>query len=171
MTKDRTFRKVSIFTGSPEKTFKLGQILGGILENGDNLALFGTLGSGKTLLTQGIARGLNVPENVYVTSPTFTLVNEYPGRVPVYHIDLYRISEEDELVELGLDELMGEHGIAIIEWAEKLPETYLRNCNIKIELIIHGAEKRKISIESTDKEIGSILSDFSDLSNVGPVKS
>ena len=167
MTRDTTWRKISIFTDSPEETFKLGKTLGGILKNGDCLALFGTLGSGKTLFTQGIARGLNVPENVYVTSPTFTLVNEYPGRFPVYHIDLYRISEEDELVELGLDELMGERGIAIIEWAEKLPETYLRNCNIKIELLIEGAEKRKISIESTDKRIASILSDLSDLAPGG----
>ncbi len=153
MNSKRSFRKVSGLTRNSSETFKLGKTLGEILKNGDCLALTGTLGSGKTLLTQGIARGLEVPENVYVTSPTFTLVNEYPGRIPVYHVDLYRISEEDELTELGLDELIGGQGVVIIEWAEKLPERYMKNCNIRIELIIEGTEKRRILVESEREEV------------------
>ncbi len=148
MNKKRGNKQIVIYTENSKQTFKLGETLGDVLYEGDCIALFGTLGSGKTLLTQGIARGLNVPENVYVTSPTFTLINEYPGRIPIYHVDLYRISNEDELIELGLDELMLERGVVVVEWAEKLPDRYLKSCNVRIRLEIEDAEERKITVES-----------------------
>ncbi len=162
MYKSETRQKVTIFTGSPEQTFGLGKKLGKTLRSGNNVALLGNLGSGKTLLTQGIARGLGVPGNVYVTSPTFTIINEYPGRIPVYHVDLYRISDEDELIELGLDELMGGDGVVIIEWAEKLPVRFLRDCNIKVELRVIDSETRKIIVTSDSEKVLKVVSNLVD---------
>ena len=107
---------------SPEETLRLGAFLGKYLTNGSVVALSGELGSGKTCLTQGIARGLQVPEDLYVTSPSYTLVNEYPGRLRLFHVDLYRIGNVVELDEIGLDEIMGCDGVTVIEWAEKIVE-------------------------------------------------
>lgn len=84
------------------------------------MTLDGALGSGKTCLTRGIAQGLNVPESLYVTSPSYSLINEYPGRLPLFHVDLYRVQDVGELEELGLDDIMGGDGIAVIEWADRL---------------------------------------------------
>jgi tRNA threonylcarbamoyladenosine biosynthesis protein TsaE len=111
-----------IISHSPEETLRLGAFLGKYLTNGSVIALSGELGSGKTCLTQGIARGLQVPEDLYVTSPGYTLINEYPGRLRLFHADLYRIGNVVELDEIGLDEIMGCDGITVIEWAEKMIE-------------------------------------------------
>lgn len=86
------------------------------------MALIGELGSGKTCLAQGIARGLQVPEGFCVTSPSYTLVNEYPGRLRLFHVDLYRVGDMTELEEIGLDEILGSDAVTVIEWAEKLSE-------------------------------------------------
>ncbi len=92
------------------------------------MLLDGPLASGKTTITQGIARGLGVTEPV--TSPTYTIISEYTGRLRLYHIDLYRISSEDELAELGLDETVGRAGVCVVEWPERagrsMPETAIR---------------------------------------------
>lgn len=82
--------------------------------------LFGDLGSGKTTLTQGIANGLKVKQDQYVRSPSFTLINEYQGKYPIYHIDLYRLETWSEIENLGLEEVFSDQGVAIVEWAEKL---------------------------------------------------
>ena len=84
------------------------------------MTLDGALGSGKTCLTRGIAQGLNVPKGLYVTSPSYSLINEYPGRLLLFHVDLYRVQDVGELEELGLDEIMAGDGIAVIEWADRL---------------------------------------------------
>ena len=107
-------------TDSAEDALILGEKIGRHLETGDIVFLFGDLGAGKTTLTQGIARGLGVAKEEYVRSPTFTLVNEYKGKVPVYHIDLYRIVSSHDLEDLGLEEVFSSEGISIVEWAEKL---------------------------------------------------
>ncbi len=111
-----------IISHSPEETVRLGAFLGKHLTNGSVIALSGELGCGKTCLTQGIARGLQVPEDLYVTSPTYTLVNEYPGRLRLFHVDLYRLGTIVELDEIGLDEIMGCDNVTVIEWAEKMIE-------------------------------------------------
>lgn len=114
---------------SPERTARWGRELGTLLNGGDVVALVGELGAGKTTLTQGIVRGLGVAEGHYIGSPTFTLINEYEGRVPVYHLDFYRIESPAELVQLGLEEYLDGEGVAIIEWADKiealLPEEHM----------------------------------------------
>jgi len=107
-------------TLSPEATQSLAERLGRLLRPGDVVALIGELGSGKTVFSQGLARGLGVPKTFYITSPTFAIINEYPGRVPFYHLDLYRVSGPGELSELGLEEILYGQGAVAIEWAERL---------------------------------------------------
>lgn len=118
----------SIITSGPEQTEHLGEALGSILEPGDLICLYGDLGSGKTHFSFGVAMGLEVKEQ-YITSPTFTLVNIYQGRMPFYHIDLYRLKDPSELEDVGLDEYVDSDGATVIEWAERaddeLPEERL----------------------------------------------
>lgn len=120
---------VKLSSDSPDKTYTWGTVLGALLNRGDVVALVGELGAGKTTLTQGIVRGLGVAEDRYIGSPTFTLINEYEGRVPVYHLDFYRIEFPSEVVQLGLEEYLEGDGVAIIEWADKiealLPEEHM----------------------------------------------
>jgi tRNA threonylcarbamoyladenosine biosynthesis protein TsaE len=120
MADAQPLRKWTIQTSSPEATQSLAERLGQLLQPGDVVALVGELGSGKTLFSQGLARGLGVPKNFYITSPTFAIINEYPGRVPFYHLDLYRVSNRAELSELGLEEVLYGSGAVAIEWAERL---------------------------------------------------
>ena len=115
-------KEYHIISSSPEETLRLGEFLGKHLTNGSLVALSGELGSGKTCLTQGIARGLQVPENLYVTSPSYTLVSEYSGRLHLFHVDLYRIENMAELDEIGIDEMMASDGVTVIEWADKMIE-------------------------------------------------
>ncbi len=104
---------------SAAQTKKLGKKLASRLQKGDVLALSGQLGAGKTCLSQGICRGLGVDVKIAVTSPTFTLVNEYQAQMPVYHIDLYRIASDEEFYFSGLDEFFTDDAVTIVEWANK----------------------------------------------------
>lgn len=108
----------SVITSSPEQTWRIGETLGRLLKAGDTVCLYGDLGSGKTNLSYGIALGLEVRDQ-YITSPTFTFVNEYEGRLPLYHLDLYRIKDPEELENIGFDEYVESDGVALIEWAER----------------------------------------------------
>lgn len=112
--------QISVVSHSPDGTAAWGRKLGTLLEAGDVVALIGELGAGKTALAQGIARGLGVPEDSYIASPTFTLINEYQGRVPLYHLDFYRIDHPSDCASLGLEEYLGGAGVALIEWADKI---------------------------------------------------
>ena len=107
-------------THNTAETLQLGVNLGQHLNKGDIVLLFGDLGAGKTLLTQGIARGLGLKDNEYIRSPTFTIINEYKANCPIYHIDLYRLNTFLEIENLGLEELFSDNGVTIVEWAEKL---------------------------------------------------
>ena len=118
----------SIITASTEQTEEVGRVLGAMLEPGDLICLFGDLGAGKTHFSFGIAQGLQVLDE-YITSPTFTFVNEYQGRIPFYHIDLYRLKDPSELEGIGFEEYIDSDGATVIEWAERaegdLPEDKL----------------------------------------------
>lgn len=107
-------------TNSPEETNQLGISLGRSLAGGCVLALVGPLGAGKTLLVKGIADGNSVEDRRCVTSPTFTLVNEYSGRLTLYHIDVYRLSSPVEFVALGFDELVRPDAAVVVEWADRV---------------------------------------------------
>jgi tRNA threonylcarbamoyladenosine biosynthesis protein TsaE len=107
---------------SPEKMAELARALGSSCRAGDVIALVGDLGAGKTVFVKGLAQGLGVPDSVLVTSPTFTLVNEYQGgRHPLVHVDLYRLSHERELEDVGLDELYRREVVVAVEWFDRFP--------------------------------------------------
>lgn len=108
----------SIVTSSAEETQGVGELLGALLDAGSVVCLYGDLGSGKTNFSFGVARGLKVQAQ-YITSPTFTLVNEYPGRIPFYHIDLYRLRGASELEGIGFHEYLESAGATVIEWADR----------------------------------------------------
>lgn len=110
---------MKLSTRNHKETLVFGERLGRYLEPGDIVLLFGDLGAGKTTLTQGICRGLGITKQ-YVRSPTFSLVNEYWGTFPIYHIDLYRLDSFSAIEALGLEECLFSNGVSIIEWAEKL---------------------------------------------------
>ena len=136
-----------LMTRCDEETRRVGEIIGRDLVPGDLLALTGDLGAGKTCLVQGIARGLAVPEESYVRSPTFVLLNIYEGRYPVYHMDLYRIQDPGELEDLGYRDYFYGEGVTVIEWAEKarhlLPPDPLR-----IHLDLRGEMLRGIALDA-----------------------
>lgn len=113
---------ITLDLADAEATAALGARLGAAARAGDVIAAVGPLGAGKTCLAQGLARGLGVPPEHYVNSPTFSILQVHPGRVPFYHIDLYRIADPDEALGLGLDEVVGTDGVALVEWPSQLPE-------------------------------------------------
>ncbi|OGR06268.1 MAG: tRNA (adenosine(37)-N6)-threonylcarbamoyltransferase complex ATPase subunit type 1 TsaE [Deltaproteobacteria bacterium RIFOXYD12_FULL_50_9] len=111
---------ITIHLDTLEQTLKLGQQLGKQATAGQIITLAGDLGTGKTTLTQAIGLGLQVPPTCYITSPTFSILHEYPGRIPMYHMDLYRLSGAEEIEDLGLLEYLYGHGVAIVEWPDRL---------------------------------------------------
>ena len=118
---------LDLVSHSPEETQKIGVYIGELALPGDIFLLVGRLGTGKTCLTQGIAHGLNIKE--YALSPSFVIVRELYGRLPLYHIDLFRLDHIEEIEELGLDDYLYGKGVCVVEWAEKglsvLPTEYL----------------------------------------------
>lgn len=118
---------IKIYLKNEEETKDIGYKLGKLLSEKSIICLVGDLGAGKTTLTQSIAKGLEVDD--YITSPTFTIVNEYEGRIPLYHFDVYRIGSSDEMYDIGFDEYINSNGVCIIEWAnlieDILPDEYL----------------------------------------------
>ncbi len=111
---------ISIETISENETRDVGFKLGTIIKRGDIVCLTGELGAGKTAFVKGMASALNIDE--YVTSPTFTIVNEYSGKFPVYHLDVYRISEPDDMYEIGFEEYIYGDGVVVIEWADLIKD-------------------------------------------------
>jgi tRNA threonylcarbamoyladenosine biosynthesis protein TsaE len=136
---------IQIITSNAQETFAFARAIGEKLQEGDILALSGELGSGKTCFTGGIARGLGVSENYQITSPTFTLINEYPAKYRLFHFDVYRLNHYSDLEDLGCEEFFSGEGVVVIEWAEKIaqiiPETAIV---INFEYI--DENKRKITI-------------------------
>lgn len=132
-------------TASPEETEALGRRLAEALEPGEVVALYGDLGAGKTCLVRGLAAGLGAdPEGV--TSPTFTLVQTYAGRVPVHHLDVYRIESEAALDALGLEELLdSEDAVALVEWPERMEDRLPRHVR-RLRLTHVGRAGREVSL-------------------------
>lgn len=120
---------LKITTNSPEETYNLGKKIGPLLSPGDIVNLEGDLGAGKTLLVKGIAHALGVVQDE-VTSPTFTLINEYDGRIPLYHFDVYRLNNPAELEDIGYEEYFYGLGVTVVEWGnlivEYFPDEYLQ---------------------------------------------
>jgi len=110
-----------IQTRSASETIRVGKTIGSRLLLGDVVALVGELGAGKTQFIKGLASGVGIVNSSYISSPSFTLINEYPGEIPFYHIDLFRLGKEKEAEELGLEDYFQGRGITAIEWADKIP--------------------------------------------------
>ncbi|PYN39848.1 MAG: tRNA (adenosine(37)-N6)-threonylcarbamoyltransferase complex ATPase subunit type 1 TsaE [Candidatus Rokuibacteriota bacterium] len=137
--------RAEITSERPEETEDAGERLGRTLGPGAVVALTGELGVGKTCFIQGLVRGLGVTGRA--TSPTFVLINQYPGRVPVYHVDAYRTESLTELIDLGLLELLGGGGVTVIEWADKL-ESLLPPEAIHVHIDGVGDQPRAITIRT-----------------------
>jgi tRNA threonylcarbamoyladenosine biosynthesis protein TsaE len=135
----------TIITRSAEETIELGKKIGAFLVTNDVVALIGLLGAGKTTLIQGIAEGAGVKD--YVTSPTFIIINEYQGRIPFFHIDLYRLDKAEEIEDLGIEEYFSRGGACVIEWAEKLGVLRPKSCH-EIGMEIVSERERKLCVSS-----------------------
>jgi tRNA threonylcarbamoyladenosine biosynthesis protein TsaE len=140
--------------GSESETGALGRALAALLRSGDVVGLCGDLGAGKTALARAVARGLGVPERVPVTSPTFTLVNEHVGRLPVYHMDLYRLCDARELYGLGLWEYYGGEGVCLVEWCDRFEDLWPQDALV---LVIHLGEGEARRIEARGEGRGAAL--------------
>ena len=140
-------------TNSPEETEKLGAALAKALKPGTIIAYRGDLGAGKTAFTRGLARGLGCQE--MVTSPTYTIVNEYlGGRLPLFHFDMYRLHSSDDLWDIGWEDYLERGGVCAVEWSENVADAMENPITITIEKL--GEDTRRISIEG-----GNALADFS----------
>ena len=138
-----------------QDTRRLGALLAELLPCGTTVALCGTLGAGKTRLVQAVAVACGV-EPDRVVSPTFTLCHEYPAAHPLYHLDLYRIADEDELAALGLEEYFESDGVTFVEWADRFPQQLpLARLEIRIEIL--DMSSRRFSISSTTKDHQAIV--------------
>jgi tRNA threonylcarbamoyladenosine biosynthesis protein TsaE len=135
---------VRLTADSAEATREIGARLGRAARPGDVIALYGDLGAGKTCFVQGVAAGLGVAGPV--TSPTFVMVAEHAGRLPLYHVDLYRTNGLEEIAGLGLDELLDGEGVTVVEWAEKA-EALLPARTLRVRIRGAGEEPREIELE------------------------
>lgn len=146
----RDTKTIELELYSTDETIKLGEIIGKSLNPGSIIALVGDLGAGKTVIVKGIARGLGVEEEP--NSPTFVIMNSYEGQIPLYHFDLYRLSDEEELLGIGYDEYFFGDGVAAVEWADRITEIF-PEYSLKIEIKIPESDSedsetlRHISIE------------------------
>lgn len=148
---------MEFITSSPWDTETLGECLGKLSKRGMVLCLIGDLGVGKTEFVKGFAKGLEVAD--YITSPTFTIVNQYEGKLPLYHFDVYRINDVDEMYEIGYEEYIYGQGVCVIEWAnlieDILPE---ERVTVKIEKDLEeGLDCRKIKIETIGESYSSLI--------------
>ena len=135
---------LDLATASPEETRALGEALAGLLRSGDVVSLTGDLGAGKTTLVQGAARALGVQDRVL--SPTFLLVREYEGRVPIYHLDVYRLERLQEVLDLGFEELMDTRAIVFVEWGDAI-DVLLPAEHLQVELTLPAdGQERRISV-------------------------
>lgn len=136
-----------IKTNSTEETEALGRKIGNALKKGDVVSLRGSLGAGKTVIAKGIARSLGIDEAI--VSPTFTLVQEYDGREKLYHLDIYRLSGEDEFESMGGEEFLYPDGISLIEWSEKI-DSMLPDGTIYIDITINDDLSRSVNIRGLE---------------------
>jgi tRNA threonylcarbamoyladenosine biosynthesis protein TsaE len=137
----------SVVSRSEKQTRRWGRELGLLLEGGEIIGLNGELGTGKTCLVRGVAEGLGVGADAWIRSPTFTLINEYHGRLPVYHIDLYRVSDAAEQRELNLREYLYGDGVSLVEWFEYLPHNEAEE-RLEIHMAHGGTQFRKLAFSA-----------------------
>ena len=141
---------MDFITNSPEETEKIGAAMGRIIPAGTVLAYRGDLGAGKTAFTRGLARGLGCTERV--TSPTFTIVNEYPGRIPLYHFDMYRLADSDALFDIGWEDYLAGGGVCAVEWSEQVEDALPpESIRVSFQRRPEADDWRTITIEGGEK--------------------
>jgi len=134
---------MTTITNNESETILEGEKLGRTLAPGAVVAMYGELGAGKTAFTRGLAAGLGISMNV--SSPTFTIVNEYPGKIPLYHFDMYRLENENELYDIGWDDYLERGGVCAVEWSEKVPGAFPPGA-ITVKLENLGGNIRRLDI-------------------------
>lgn len=137
---------IKFHTTCAEETIELGKKIGRLLQKGDIIALQGTLAAGKTTITKGIAQALGVSEEI--TSPTFCLISEYEGRLPLYHMDVYRLEGGDDFINLGVEDLIYGNGVSLIEWSEKVMDELPKKTIILRLETTEGTTERNITLEN-----------------------
>jgi tRNA threonylcarbamoyladenosine biosynthesis protein TsaE len=153
--------KMVFRTKSASETIRIGKSIGSRLLPGDVVALTGELGAGKTQLIKGLAAGVGVGNPTYVSSPSFKLINEYPGKITFYHIDLFRLRGEKEAEELGLDDYFQSRGITAIEWADKIP-SLLPEEILRIDIRYTGENSRNLEISGEGKRYEYLVKELSE---------
>ncbi len=156
--KNRMSETVRLISHSPAETIAIGCGLGKLLQPGDILCLAGGLGAGKTCLARGIAMGLGA-DGAHVSSPTFVLAQEYSGRIPMYHLDLYRLRSAGEVEDAGLDEYIGGDGVAVIEW----PDVYgplLNADRLTVEILTYDDFERELILAAQGDRYTRILEEM-----------
>ena len=148
---------IELKTHSPEETRALGEAIGRRLEPGDVVCLSGTLGAGKTVLAQGIGRGLDVADPV--CSPTFALVQQYAGRLPLWHLDTYRVGSLDELVDLGWEDLLRDGSVVLVEWPERIAPA-LPPERLEISLEYGEGDTRRMRLRPHGERMGGLLAEL-----------
>ena len=139
-------RQLVVETDSADRTIALGRFLGERVAAGQVIGLSGDLGAGKTTFTRGLAEGAGA-DPAAVTSPTFTFLHVYAGRIPVYHLDLYRLDSESQVRDLGVDEFIGGDGVAVVEWFENVP-ALLTASRLEARLSVTGPDRRRIELSA-----------------------
>ena len=159
-------KMIKIKVNNEEETFLLGKRIGQLLQSSMILCLSGDMGTGKTHFTKGIAAGLGIED--YITSPTFTLINEYKGRIPLYHFDVYRLENSDELNELGYQEYFFGSGVTVIEWADIINDVIPKD---RLWIILHkiDGDKRRIIIDGAGEEYISLVEELKNLPDIKPL--
>ena len=152
-------------TESAEETAGIGEQLGRLLGPGSIVCLSGDLGAGKTAFTQGLARGLGVKD--YVTSPTYTIINEYEGRVPLYHFDVYRLNDVEEMYELGYEEYFFGDGVVVLEWADMVSDIIPEDRLWITILNTKGDNSREIIMEPAGEAYEAIVKGMESNENTG----
>lgn len=141
---------MTLYSQSPSETIRIGKHIGRLLQRGDVVGITGELGAGKTQLIKGLATGAGIKRSAYVSSPSFTLINEYKGKIDFYHIDLYRLGGEQEAGELGLEDYFQGGGITAVEWADRIP-SLLPGELLRIHMHRTGARIRSIEVTGIGK--------------------
>ncbi|WP_026486903.1 tRNA (adenosine(37)-N6)-threonylcarbamoyltransferase complex ATPase subunit type 1 TsaE [Caldanaerobius polysaccharolyticus] len=149
--------KLTYLSKGLEDTYGFGYRLSNALSKGDIVCLTGQLGAGKTSMVKGIAKGLGVEEDV--TSPTFTIVNEYYGRLPLYHFDVYRISMPEEMYEIGFEEYIYGEGVCVIEWADLIKDIIPQG-SIWIDIRYLEEDERTIEIVAPEEKLAYIIEEM-----------
>ncbi|ABQ26498.1 tRNA (adenosine(37)-N6)-threonylcarbamoyltransferase complex ATPase subunit type 1 TsaE [Geotalea uraniireducens] len=146
----------TLITNSVKETIAVGERLGSFLSAGDFIALVGDLGSGKTQFAKGVAAGLAIDPTIPITSPTYTLVNIYKGRLPLYHFDLYRLHGDQDIIDLGFEEYFYGNGVCLVEWAERLKDA-LPEEHLEVVLTHAGNEQRCLTFTPSGERAVEII--------------